>query len=114
MVRMRMPMPTYSEFSTTDAGHSRRSRDAQDRAYDQAIRQRYRALALVVKAKLEAIEAGITAFEDEFGSFISLPSGETVGEWLRPQLAHAVATGTMPNHILPMLGTGSKEDGNIT
>lgn len=53
-------------------------------------------LALVIKAKLEAVAAGITSFEDEFLAHIMLPSGGTVGEWARPQLEVAYSTGAMP------------------
>jgi hypothetical protein len=71
-------------------------------AWDQAVRQRWRALALVIKAKLEAVESGITSFEAEFLAQIVLPNGTTVGGWIAPQLAAAYETGGMP----PMLALG--------
>ena len=37
--------------------------------WEQACRQRWRALALVIKAKLEAIDAEISTFEEEFLPF---------------------------------------------
>src|SRR5258708_1428897 len=37
-----------------------------EKEWEQACRQRWRALALVVKAKLEAVAAGITDFQSEF------------------------------------------------
>jgi hypothetical protein len=43
------------------------------RAIDQADRQRWRALYLVIRAKLEAVEAGIAVYEQEFLAFISSP-----------------------------------------
>lgn len=49
-----------------------------------------------IVAKLEAVEAGITEFEDEFLAHIVLPSGNTVGNWVRPQIAKSYATGEMP------------------
>ena len=67
-----------------------------EQAYEQAVRQRWRALALVIKAKLEAVEAGITCFEDEFLSHIVLPNGETVGSWMLPQLNSAYENNKMP------------------
>ena len=57
--------------------------------------ERSRALALAVKAKLEAVEAGIAEFEDEFLAYVVLPSGETVGDTARPAIAKAYQTGTM-------------------
>ncbi|MFN7930906.1 MAG: hypothetical protein U0Y68_23875 [Blastocatellia bacterium] len=55
-------------------------------AWEQATRQKWRALALVIKAKLEAVESGITTIEQEFLPFIVAADGRTVGEHLIPQL----------------------------
>lgn len=66
-------------------------------------RQRWRALALAIKAKLEAVETGIATFEEEFLNYIVLPDGVTVGEFIRPQIETAYATGTMPK-MLPGIG----------
>jgi hypothetical protein len=55
----------------------------------QDVRSKWRALALVIKAKLSAVEAGITTVEDEFFAHIVMPDGRTVGEWARPQIAAA-------------------------
>jgi hypothetical protein len=52
----------------------------------QADRQRWRALYLVIRAKIEAVEAGIAVFEQEFLAFVVLPSGLTVGDSLVPLL----------------------------
>ena len=54
---------------------------------EQRNRQRWRVLFLVVKAKIEAVEAGIAVFEEEFLSFIVTANGQTVGEVLLPRLA---------------------------
>ena len=53
---------------------------------EQIDRQRWRVLFLVVKAKIEAVEAGIAIFEEEFLSFIVTANGKTVGEVLLPRL----------------------------
>ena len=66
------------------------------RAFEAECRQRWRALALVIKAKLAAIDAGISTIEDEFLTGLLLPDGQSVGEWVRPQVARAYATGVMP------------------
>ena len=68
-------------------------------AYEQEIRRRWRALALAIKAKLECVESGITTFEQEFLAHIVVPNGQTIGEWIAPQLQHVYASGEMP----PML-----------
>lgn len=91
-----MPDPASREFTHTPNRKTERSATAAYNAWEQATRQRWRALALVIKAKLEAVEAGITEFEDEFLAHIALPDGTTFGDWARPQLADVYATGGMP------------------
>src|SRR5688500_12888236 len=55
-VRFVLPIPDRADFATTDRG-KKRTAAAAEKAYDQAVRQRWRALALVIKAKLEAVES---------------------------------------------------------
>lgn len=97
-IRFILPMPNRQdrEFTHTPSRGNRRS-DAQiEQAFEQAVRQRWRALALVIKAKLEAVEAGIVTFEEEFLAHFLLPGGRTVGDLVVPQIDHAYATGTVP------------------
>jgi hypothetical protein len=107
-VKFMLPMPDRQarEFTHTEARRYRRSEAAAEAQYEKAIRQRWRALALVIKAKLEAVESGITEFESEFLAHIVLPDGRTAGEWLSPQIEHAYETGQMPA-MLPALEAGS-------
>lgn len=74
-----------------------------------ANRQRWRALALVIKAKLEAVETGIVSFEQEFLPHLVLPNGGTVHEWLAPQMEAVYDKGVMPR-LLPQLTAGSQDD----
>lgn len=106
-VRLSIPLPDRNsrEFTHTPGRGLLRSPQQQAEAYEQAVRQRWRALALVVKAKLEAVEAGISVFEREFFSDIVLPDGRTVGEYVLPQVEETYRTGIMPP-MLPAIGTG--------
>lgn len=101
-VQFVLPMPDRNakEFTHTPSRGTRRSQNQIDQAFEQAVRQRWRALALVIKAKLEAVEAKITVFEDEFLAHIVLPNGQSVGNWMRPQLEQAYETMTMPPMLL--------------
>jgi hypothetical protein len=94
-VRFVLSMPDRNDHTFTDTGRVRSDAQALA-AWEQATRQRWRALALVVKAKLEAVESEITTFDDEFMAHIVLPSGQTAGDWLRPQIDEAYARGSMP------------------
>lgn len=63
--------------------------------WEQACRQSWRALALVIKAKLEAVETGITSFEDEFLAHIVMPDGQTVATHIKPTIEQAYSEGRM-------------------
>lgn len=101
---LQMPDPGAREFTHARANQygslKERSKTATREAWEQACRQRWRALALVIKAKLEAAEAGITTLEQEFLPALVMPNGQTVAEWAEPQ----IASGTMPRLLLPAGG----------
>lgn len=99
-VRFTLPIPERDQFWTTPTGKPRTSDDAVDKAWEQAQRQSWRALALVIKAKLEAVEGGITSFEDEFLAHTVLPDGRRVGEAIAPAIEQAYLTGKAPPLLL--------------
>lgn len=103
-VKFSLPKPDINsdEIRLTESGKAR-TQPQINAAYEQAIRQRWRALSLVVKAKLEAVESGITVFDDEFMAHIVKPDGQTIGDWMRPQIALAYEKGDMPK-LLPWAG----------
>lgn len=109
-VRFTLPLPdrqdraiTHQRVNQHSGGMRQRSPAEQVKAYEQASRQCWRALALVIKAKLEAVESGIVTFEQEFLAHMVLPNGQTVGDWVEPQLAEAYAGGSMPA-LMPATG----------
>ena len=104
MVRFDLELPEREDFRMT-SGRRPRARDdaATFKAWEQGCRQRWRALALVIKAKLEAVETGITSFEVEFMAHMVVPGGKVFHEVALPQIAVAYETGRLP----PLLGSGS-------
>jgi hypothetical protein len=100
-IRFIIHLPDKEQFKKTETGRLRKP-TAIHESYEQAVRQQWRALALVVKAKLEAVESGISEFETEFLAHIVLPNNQTVGQFLIPQVNQAYETGNMPK-MLPML-----------
>lgn len=107
-IKFILPMPNKADRRFTHSSRGLRAPETIAKEYDQAVRQLWRALALVIKAKLEAVEAGISIFEDEFMANIVLPDGVTVGQWMRPQIAEAYRVGSMPA-LLPMLPAPEEE-----
>lgn len=94
-IKMTMTMPALKEFERDGRG-AQRTTKALEKAHDQACRQRWRALALVVKAKLEAVETGVATFEQEFLPYMVLPGGRTVAEELIPKLSAYYEEGKVP------------------
>ncbi|MFP5360763.1 MAG: hypothetical protein ACLGHM_09740 [Actinomycetes bacterium] len=96
-----LPDPKAEEFILTPSRKWARSDSEAAAAYEKAVRQRWRALALVVKAKLEAVNAGIVTFEQEFMPHILMPGGQTVYEQAAPAIASAYRTGA-PTPLLQL------------
>jgi hypothetical protein len=86
-VRLDVPMPTEREAGTQAKAEA-------------ATRQRWRAVLLVITAKLEAVESGISTLEAEFLANIVTDDGRTIGEAVLPRLTEAVQSG----RLLPAAG----------
>jgi len=99
-IRFDVKLLPLSDFERTPERRLQRSQKEQIAAHDKAVRQRYRALFLVIKAKLESIESGIETFEEAFMAHLVLPSGRTIAEDILPQLPELRGVATL------MLGSG--------
>lgn len=82
-IKISMPLPT---------GDSEKDK--------QAARQRWRALLLVIKAKLESVESGIETLEEAFYANIVMPDGRTIYESTRERVALAYQGGQVQG-LLP-------------
>lgn len=102
-IEMFLPHPDAPEFKRKKNYREHSAGDFDPERHEQACRERWRALGLVIKAKLEAVESGITTFETEFLAHITLPNGKTVGKWIAPQLESTFKNGKMP----PLLPSGA-------
>lgn len=68
---------------------------------ERAERQRWRALLLVIKAKLESVENAIESFEQAFLGQIVMPNDQTVADIVLPQIAESYKSGRMPKALAP-------------
>jgi hypothetical protein len=97
VIRFLMKLPERDEkrFTHYVRGSSwqARSPEAARKEWEQGCRQKWRALALLVKAKLEAVDAGIATIEEAFFADIVMPDGRTVYESARQQVALAYERG---------------------
>ncbi len=100
-IRFVLPLPDKEDkkFWYTPERRNKRTKEQAYAAWEQACRAKWRALYLIIKAKLEVVESGISTIEREFFYDIVLPDGNTVGEFLSPQLDMVYESGNMP----PML-----------
>jgi hypothetical protein len=80
-MRLEVPMPEA------------RTKDATAKLH----RARWRAIFLVVKAKLVAVDSGISSLEEEFLANVVMKNGQTVGEAMLHRLPEVVESG----HLLP-------------
>lgn len=108
-VRFVMTLPRrderrFTHLSDRYGAQKLRSPDSARKEWEQACRQKWRALALLVKAKLEAVESQIGSFESEFLSNIVLPDGSTVYERVREPIALVDESGKMPPLLSDLRG----------
>lgn len=103
-VRITLPLPAPSDFQR-DKNGSRRSETAAKSAYEAALRERWRNLVLIIKAKLASVTSGITTIEREFMPDIVMPDNQTVGYHVAETIKRAYETGQVPK-LLPWSGGG--------
>lgn len=101
-VRMIVELPKIDDDEVRLTERGRRRPNAQAvQAHAQLVRQRWRALALFIKAKLEAVETGVVTFEQEWLPYLVLPeTNRTVGEAIAPNVGRALK-GDEPQWLLP-------------
>ncbi len=92
---------TYKQGSTTFI----RAKGVPEKLWEQACRQKWRALALMIKAKLEGVESGIVTFEQEFLPHVVMPDGGTVYQHVKAGVALAYEKGEMPPLLPDYSGT---------
>ena len=85
--------PKYKRIKNS---YLQRTQGGIDKVVEQENRTKWRALLLVIKAKLEAVESNIATFEDEFLAHVLLPNQQTVAEYIGPTVAQIYETGQMP------------------
>lgn len=101
-VRLFVPVPPVADFKF-DRNRRLRTERQRENAREAEERRRWRALCLVIKAKLEAVESQISTFEREFLADVVLPNGETVAGWVVPQIEAVYKSGAMPRSIAGLL-----------
>ena len=79
-MKIQLPDPDDKRFKTTPSARWRRNPDDQRDEYDGEVRRKWRCLAIALKAKLVAVEDGITTFEREFLPYIITADGRSIAD----------------------------------
>ena len=111
-VRLTMTLPdpaekAFTEYRLKSVPFQREPGPAKA-LWEQACRQRWRAMLLLIKAKLEAVESGIVTFEQEFFPHVVMPDGGTVYQHAKSAVSIAYESGSAPT-LIPYF---SKRDGD--
>jgi hypothetical protein len=93
-------LPDKSNKAFTHHSRGAKTAAAALASWEQACRQKWRALNLVIKAKLEAVDAGISTIEDEFLANTFMPNGQLFGEYSAPTIDEMYLSGQMPTTLL--------------
>ncbi|MCJ2127689.1 hypothetical protein MKK51_02295, partial [Methylobacterium sp. E-045] len=78
--------------------------DIDEAARDQVRMCIWRALFIILKAKLVAIDRGVSTVEQAFLAHAVLPDGPTIGQWFEWQHPLSVERGAMPTSPHPLEG----------
>lgn len=91
-LRFYVPMPELNKSGSNERDVGRETR------------RRWRAMLLVLKAKLEAVASEIVSFDEEFLAHIVVQGNVTVGDRMVPEVVAALKSGKLP----PLLGPGDE------
>ena len=93
---LKLPDPNEERFKTTPSGKWTVTPERAQKNWEQACRAKWRALALCIKAKLEAVAAEITTFETEFMPHTVMPDGKNFSQHALPAIEAAYKSGKVP------------------
>jgi len=110
MVRMAMALPDAEDLGIQQTPKGRRRKPSVIQVeYDRERRRLWRALALAIKAKLVAVEEGITTFEVEWLPYVLWADGRTTAEHLIPAIVAGAKLPPMPRALLTAKPTKVKK-----
>lgn len=96
-IKFVLPLPEREDFKFRPGPrHVIRPEGELQEILAQATRQRWRALVLAIKAKLETVASGISSFETEFMAYTILPGGKTAAEHYLPEIQLALESKRPP------------------
>ena len=108
LLRFDLPLPALEDDAfqrvRRGTGYHKRTPTGAANAWQQACRERWRALLLCIKAKFTAVDGGIVSFDEEFLAHVVMPDGRTVGEIAAEQLRLTYRAGEQPRLLADYTG----------
>lgn len=105
-VTLPLPDPDAARFTKYKQGSVwfDRTENAARELYEKELNRRWRAFGMVIKAKIVAVEEGISTMEAEFIGNLVLKGGRTVAETYSEDLPALAASGQVAHLALPGAG----------
>ncbi|MET0373980.1 MAG: hypothetical protein ABW128_06945 [Rhizorhabdus sp.] len=101
LIRFRLPLPKLESMPTMNGRRETLTAPQRRDKLDQAVRQRGRALLLVIKAKLESVESKIETLEEAFLANVVMADGMTVYERVAQPIQMEYESGKPQVMMLP-------------
>ncbi len=98
-VKLTIPLPKIEDVKFPKAARDK-SEARKRKLLEQSKRERWRAVVLLVKAKLETIALGLSTVEREFLADLVLVDGQTLHGALREDIRKMYVTGAPPRFLL--------------
>ncbi len=95
-----MPSKTKDEPRGWNGWDAKKRQAWVSKTFDQRSRERWRAVLLLCKAKLELVALGVSSVEREFLADLVLPTGERVHDAVAKNIQTYYVNGTPPTRLL--------------
>lgn len=101
VIKFALNMPDRDDdlFRLTAYRQTVRSEEAAYKAWEQACRQKWRALCLFVRATLEAVDEGVVDFDEAMMPFTMINGRETFSERYGGDVRKWIEAGSAPTHL---------------
>lgn len=107
MVMFGVALPKLESFAKKPRGYGRRTVPEQLAAQEQAMREQWRAVLLVIKAKYASVDAKIESFEESFLGQLVVPDPETGRPSPYARIAVKAIAGVYSGNGMKQLGAGA-------
>lgn len=99
-IELKLPDPQDKKFKRSPSGRQAYNLHQQRRAWEQACRSKWRSLLLILKAKFEALDSGISILDEEFLAWIVTSNNLTIGQQVIPEMKKSLEHKKAPKFLI--------------